>query len=63
MTAELVSGSYFSVLGVDMALGRPIAPEDDSVPDSQPVVVLSYSFWRTYFNSDRTIVGQDDLAE
>ena len=58
VTAELVSGSYFSVLGVDMALGRPIAPQDDSVPDSQPVVVLSYSFWQAYFNSDRTIVGR-----
>jgi predicted permease len=58
VTAELVSGSYFSVLGVDMALGRPIAPADDSVPDSQPVVVLSYSFWQSYFNSDRTIIGK-----
>ena len=58
VTGELVSGSYFSVLGVDMALGRPIAPQDDSVPDSQPVVVLSYSFWQTYFNSDRTIIGR-----
>jgi predicted permease len=58
VTAELVSGSYFSVLGVDMALGRPIVPQDDSVPDSQPVVVLSYSFWQTYFNADRTIVGR-----
>jgi predicted permease len=58
VTAELVSGSYFSVLGVATALGRPIAPADDSVPDSQPVVVLSYSFWQTYFNSDRNIVGR-----
>ena len=58
VTAELVSGSYFSVLGVNAALGRPIGPQDDSVPDSAPVVVLSYSFWQTYFNSDRTIVGR-----
>jgi predicted permease len=58
VTAELVSGSYFSILGVDAALGRPITPEDDSVPDSRPVVVLSYSFWQTYFNGDRAIVGR-----
>jgi predicted permease len=58
VTAELVSSSYFSILGVAMALGRPIGPEDDSVPDSQPVVVLSYSFWQTYFNADRAIVGK-----
>ena len=58
VTAELVSGSYFSILGVDAALGHPIGPQDDSVPDGHPVVVLSYSFWQTYFESDRTIVGR-----
>ena len=56
--AELVSGSYFPVLGVGAALGRPIAPDDDVVPDSKPVVVLSYSFWRSYFDGDRKIVGR-----
>ncbi len=56
--AELVSGSYFPVLGVDAALGRTIAPDDDKIPDSQPVVVLSYNFWRNYFHADRTIVGR-----
>jgi predicted permease len=56
--AELVSGSYFPVLGVGAALGRTIAPGDDKVPDGEPVVVLSYSFWRNYFNADRAIVGQ-----
>ncbi len=56
--AELVSGSYFPILGVGTSLGRPIAPDDDAVPDSKPVVVLSNSFWRSYFNGDRTIVGR-----
>jgi predicted permease len=56
--AELVSGSYFPILGVGAALGRTIAPDDDAVPDSSPVVVLSYSFWRSYFDGDRTIVGR-----
>jgi predicted permease len=56
--AELVSGSYFPVLGVGAALGRTIAPDDDAVPDSRPVVVLSYTFWRSYFDGDRTIVGR-----
>ena len=56
--AELVSGSYFPVLGVGAALGRTIAPDDDAIPDSRPVVVLSYSFWRSYFDGDRTIVGR-----
>jgi predicted permease len=56
--AELVSGSYFPILGVGAALGRIIAADDDAVPDSRPVVVLSYSFWQSYFNADRTIVGR-----
>jgi predicted permease len=56
--AELVSGSYFPVLGVGAAVGRTIAPDDDAVPDSRPVVVLSYSFWRSYFDGDRTVVGR-----
>jgi predicted permease len=56
--AELVSGSYFPILGVEAALGRTIAPDDDAVPDSRPVVVLSYRFWRSYFDGDRAIVGR-----
>jgi predicted permease len=56
--AELVSGSYFPILGVGAALGRTIAPDDDDVPDSKPVVVLSYSFWLSYFDGDRKVVGR-----
>jgi predicted permease len=56
--AELVSGSYFPILGVGAALGRTIAPDDDAVPDSRPVVVLGYNFWRSYFDGDRSIVGR-----
>src|SRR5206468_1957391 len=58
ISAELVSGSYFPILGVGAALGRTIAPDDDAVPDSAPVVVLSYSFWRSYFDGDRSIIGR-----
>lgn len=58
ISAELVSGSYFPILGVEAALGRTIAPDDDAVPDSRPVVVLSYSFWQSYFDGDRSIVGR-----
>jgi predicted permease len=58
ISTELVSGSYFPVLGVGAVLGRTIAPDDDSVPDSKPVVVLSYSFWQSYFNGDHNIVGR-----
>jgi hypothetical protein len=56
--ADLVSGSYFAVLGIDAAVGRTIGPDDDKLPDSHPVVVLSDSFWRNSYNADRTIVGR-----
>jgi predicted permease len=58
ISAELVSSAYFSTLGVGAALGRTIAPDDDAVPDSRPVVVLSYNFWQSYFDGDRGIVGR-----
>ncbi len=56
--AELVSGEYFLTLGVGAALGRTITPDDDAIPDGQPIVVLSYSFWRSDFDADRAIVGR-----
>jgi predicted permease len=58
ISAELVSGSYFSTLGVGAVLGRTIAPDHDAIPDSRPVVVLSYSFWQSYFSGDRAIIGR-----
>src|SRR5581483_1958435 len=58
VAAELVSGTYFQVLGVGAALGRTFTPEDDRVPGGHPLVVLSYSFWQTRFASSRSIVGK-----
>ena len=56
--AELVSSAYFQTLGVKAILGRTIGQDDDSVPDGKPVLVLSYSFWRSNFNGDRNILGR-----
>lgn len=56
--AELVSGSYFPVLGVGAALGRTLTADDDRVPGAHPVVMLSYGFWQTRFASDPAIIGQ-----
>jgi predicted permease len=54
---ELVSGTYFQVLGVGAALGRVILPEDDKRNDG-PVAVLSHDYWRTRFGADPAIVGR-----
>jgi predicted permease len=60
-TAELVSGTYFSVLGVSPALGRLLTIDDDQAPGSSPVVVLSYDFWKNQLGSAPDIVGRKVL--
>jgi predicted permease len=60
--AELVSGTYFSVLGVSPALGRLFTSDDDQAPGSSPVVVLSYDFWKNQFGSTQDIVGRKVLV-
>jgi putative ABC transport system permease protein len=51
-----VTPSFFSVLGVQPALGRAFA-DSDGHPESRPVVLLSNDFWRTRFNSDPRVLG------
>src|SRR5215467_4141683 len=60
--AELVSGTYFSVLGVSPAAGRLLTIDDDQAPGSSPVVVLSYVFWKSQFGSAQDIVGRKVLV-
>jgi len=55
---ELVSGTYFPVLGVGAALGRTITPDDDRTPGGHPVAMLSYQYWKTRFNSDPGVIGR-----
>ena len=56
--AELVSGSYFSTLGVAPAMGRALLEDDDRQLGTHPVVVLSHVAWRRSFASRPDIVGQ-----
>ena len=60
--AEVVSGNYFSVLGVNPALGRLLTIDDDQVPGASPVVVLSYDFWKNQLGRSPDIVGQKVLV-
>jgi predicted permease len=54
----LVSGNYFDALGIQPYLGRFIHSSDEHGKNSVPYIVLSYDYWRTHFNSDRTVVGR-----
>jgi putative ABC transport system permease protein len=60
--AEIVSGTYFSVLGVNPALGRLLTMDDDQAPGASPVVVLSYDFWKTQLASAPDVVGRRVLV-
>ncbi len=56
---ELVSGNYFTMLGVPAHLGRTLLPEDDVSPGGHPVVMLSYGYWQRRFAGDPSVVGQE----
>ena len=57
-SAHLVSGNYFSVLGVESAIGRLFTEEDDRVPGGHPVVVLSHGYWTSRFGGDPSVLNE-----
>jgi len=60
--AEMVSGNYFTMLGVKPALGRVFSmEEDDGTYQGHPVVVLSYNYWATRFARDPGVIGKKIL--
>ncbi|MBL8173568.1 MAG: ABC transporter permease [Bryobacterales bacterium] len=61
--AEMVSGNYFSMLGVKPAAGRVFSSkEDDRTFMGHPVVVLSYDYWTTRFGRDPKAIGKKILV-
>ncbi|HVN17662.1 MAG TPA: ABC transporter permease [Dongiaceae bacterium] len=52
-----VTGNYFEVMGVKPAMGRLIQPSEGATIGSDPVLVLSYSYWKTHFQGDPGIIG------
>lgn len=57
LTAGLVTGSYFPLLGLQPALGRLIGPDDDRTKDAHPVVVLSHRLWQQRFGGGPAALG------
>jgi predicted permease len=54
---KLVSGTFFSTLGVQPALGRTLTPDDDRIGAS-PAAVIGYGYWERRFGRDPAIVGR-----
>ena len=62
LDGELVSGTYFPVLGVGAALGRVFAPEDDKTPGGHPFAVISYRYWISRFGGRPDVIGKKLLV-
>ena len=54
---EIVTGNYFSTLGVSARLGRTLLPEDDA-PDATRTVVLSNRYWQREFGGESGAIGK-----
>jgi len=55
---QLVSGNYFSALGLKPLIGRFIRPEEAERPGTEPVIVISYDYWQTRFGGAPEALGQ-----
>jgi predicted permease len=55
---QLVSGNYFSAMGLKPAIGRFIRPEEAERSGTEPLIVISYDYWQTRFRGAPEVVGQ-----
>jgi putative ABC transport system permease protein len=58
VTGEVVSGNYFDVLGVPIAVGRGFRADEDRPGSPVRVTVISHDYWTTQFGADAAIVGR-----
>jgi predicted permease len=56
--ATRVSGNYFSILGLQPALGRLVLPTEGQTPRADPVIVLGYSYWQKRFGGSQEVIGK-----
>lgn len=55
----VVSANYFPVFGVEPQLGRFFLPEEDEVPDRNPVVVISHRMWQSRYGADPAVLQRE----
>jgi predicted permease len=53
-----VTGNYFDALGIHPYLGRFFHSADEHGPNSAPYLVISYAYWHSNFQDDRSVVGR-----
>ena len=53
-----VTGNFFGLLGIKPALGRFILPSEGGIAGADPVLVLSYAYWKSRFNGDPSVIGK-----
>jgi predicted permease len=58
ITMYAVTDNYFSLLGVQPALGRLIQPNEGRARGDAPVIVLTHEYWQARFGGDPTIIGR-----
>jgi putative ABC transport system permease protein len=58
VSAQLVTGDFFSALDVATVRGRPITPQDDQTGNGNTVAVISHSMWQSRFGGDPNTVGK-----
>src|SRR5215208_5720726 len=58
VNGELVSGSFFPMLGVRPIMGRLFSREDDRTVSGAPYAVLASAYWRARFASDPAVLGK-----
>ncbi len=56
---EAVTGNYFSLPGIQPALGRLLTAEDHVAPGAHPVVVLGHGYWERRYGKDPAVVGSE----
>src|SRR5882672_7093403 len=57
INGQVVSGAYYTGLGVQPSLGHAITDEDDT-PGAALVVVLSHQYWQERFGANPAVIGQ-----
>ncbi len=58
ITGRLVTGNYFETLGVPPLLGRTFTADEDHMPGSDPVLVISNGYWQRRFAGDPSVIGR-----